>query len=73
MKILVTGSNGTIGTQLCLDFLKKGLEVAELIQKNLSKKNKINTENSRTGEVTRYVGNIDKLRRAIGFKPLVNF
>lgn len=48
------------------------LDTAKIIQKELKSKNKIIIKDNRTGEVVRFVADITKAKRMLGFKPKVN-
>lgn len=52
---------------------KSILELAELIQGQLGKHTKISLERSRIGEVTRFVADIGKASKRLGFSPRVAF
>ena len=52
---------------------KSILELAELIQGHLGKHTKISLEPSRIGEVTRFVADIGKASKRMGFSPRVAF
>ena len=52
---------------------KSILELAELIQGHLGKHTKISLEPSRIGEVTRFVADIGKASKRLGFSPRVAF
>ena len=48
------------------------LELAQIIGKQLNINPKINFKNSRLGEVTHYVADINKAKRNLGFNPKTN-
>ncbi|MBD3238459.1 MAG: NAD-dependent epimerase/dehydratase family protein [Candidatus Moranbacteria bacterium] len=45
------------------------LKVANIIRKELNSKSKIRIKKNRTGEVVRYIANIDKAKRKLGYSP----
>lgn len=46
-------------------------DLAEEIQKVMGATTPISTEDNRTGEVMRYIGNIDKAKRVLGYEPKI--
>lgn len=45
------------------------IEVAQMIQKYMSSKNKIVTKENRTGEVVKFIADISKAREKLGYEP----
>lgn len=46
-------------------------EIAEIIKKEMNSKSKILTEESRTGEVIKFIANIDKAKYLLGYEPKI--
>lgn len=49
------------------------IELAHQLQKETNAKVKVHTSDNRTGEVMRFIGNIDKSRAVLGYEPHVPF
>lgn len=48
------------------------IEVAELIRKYMGHKNNVNIKDNRTGEVVKFIADISKARKQLGYSPKVN-
>ncbi|MCS7201047.1 MAG: SDR family NAD(P)-dependent oxidoreductase [Patescibacteria group bacterium] len=48
------------------------IELAKLIIKNINSKSKILVKNNRKGEVVKYIGNINKAKKILGYNPKIN-
>ena len=48
------------------------VDIAEIIKNKLSSKSKISVKNNRTGEVVKYIADISKAKKLLGYKPEYN-
>lgn len=86
-KILITWSSGTIGNRdvpvsksaknttfnIATGKGQSLVEVAKLLKKEMKSKSKLSLKSSRTGEVIRFIANINKAKKVLRFKPSHSF